>query len=309
MGKILKFMGISVLVALGALVWSFMPATLPVPADFSVQVPTANPPPEMRLSALNAGKMESDALFAWRGGPVGEKRDFGMGGILVQHPLGTLLFDTGFGRNVAQHFLTTPRMMQALSTYSEETPVADQLALAGIRPDGLVLTHAHWDHVSGIEDLPGVPVWVTQAEHDFIQGDSPHTALARSFAGVSYKIFEYSGGPYLGFERSLDVFGDGSVVLVPAGGHTPGSLIAFIATPDGKRYALLGDLVWQKEGVDLPAERPWLPRALVGEDTQQVRDLIVHMHQLQKAVPGLVLVPAHDRRVWESLPQLPAPGV
>jgi hypothetical protein len=46
---------------------------------------------------------------------------------------------------------------------SEVLPtVAEQLASAGISPSaltGIVLTHAHWDHVSGLEDLPGVPVF------------------------------------------------------------------------------------------------------------------------------------------------------
>jgi N-acyl homoserine lactone hydrolase len=36
-----------------------------------------------------------------------------------------------------------------------------------------------------------------------------------------------------------------------------------------------------------------------------VRGLIVRMHQLQRALPGLVVVPAHDRRVWDTLPKLP----
>jgi N-acyl homoserine lactone hydrolase len=45
------------------------------------------------------------------------------------------------------------------------------------------------------------------------------------------------------------VWGDGSIVLVPAPGHTPGSIVAFIALPTGKRYALIGDLTWQLEGV------------------------------------------------------------
>lgn len=292
---------------LGALGWTFTAETLPVGAAPAIIAPEAHPPEGMKLSAVMAGKMFSPAAFAYRGGSFAEERVFGMGGILVQHPQGALLFDAGFGRNVDAHFKTTPMMMQLTSKYAKEATVAEQLRAAGLDPKslkGVVLTHAHWDHVSGIEDLPGVPVWVTAAEQDYIRNGPELMALMRSFAGVSYQVYDFPQGPYLGYERSFDVFSDGSVVLVPAPGHTPGSIIAFVTLPSGARYALVGDLVWQTEGVDLPAQRPFLARDQVDWDAEQVRQGIVHMHQLQKTIPGLVVVPAHDRRAWEKLPHL-----
>lgn len=68
----------------------------------------------------------------------------------------------------------------------------------------------------------------------------------------------------------------------------------------------MGDLAWQKEGIDLPAEKPWISRKLVDWNEQDVRGLIVRMQQLQGAMPGLVIVPAHDRRVWDALPRFAA---
>jgi glyoxylase-like metal-dependent hydrolase (beta-lactamase superfamily II) len=145
---------------------------------------------------------------------------------------------------------------------------------------------------------------VNDQERSFIKYGDDATALIRSFGNLNYRVYNFPSGPYLGFNKSYDVFDDGSVVLVPASGHTPGSIIAFITLPGAKRYALIGDLVWQTEGIELPAEKPWISRRLVDWDDQRVRDLIVHMHQLQAAIPGLVIVPAHDRRVWDSLPKL-----
>jgi N-acyl homoserine lactone hydrolase len=140
----------------------------------------------------------------------------------------------------------------------------------------------------------------------FIRSGHEMSALAASFGDLLYRVYEFTSGPYLGFDRSLGVFDDGSVVIVPAPGHTPGSIIAFITLPSGKRYALVGDLVWQKEGIEIPAERPWLSRRGVDIDAAAVRREIVRMHQLQKAMPNLTIVPAHDRRVWEQLPTFPA---
>ncbi len=293
--------------ALGALAWSFAPVSLAVGEAPRVELPPAQPPPEMRIAVLHAGKMHSKAGFAYRGGNLGEPRVFGMAAILVQHPKGNLLFDAGFGSRVDAHVETIPPLMRRLSTYEKEATVAQQLAAAGIAQDsllGVVLTHVHWDHVSGLEDLPGVPVWVTQPELDFIRSGHEGAALASSFGALNYQVYDFNAGPYLGFERSFDVFGDGAVVLVPVPGHTPGSIIAFVNLPGGVRYALLGDLVWQREGVEIPAERPWLSSRMVDRDRAQVRRWIVHMHQLSQQLPGLVIVPAHDRRVLETLPTL-----
>lgn len=290
---------------LAALGWTFSAQRLPVGPAPAIAIPPAHPPAGMTLSALMAGKMFSPAAFAYRGGGFADERVFGMGSILVQHPQGTLLFDAGFGKNVDAHFRTIPWIAQVTSKYEKETTVAEQLRARHLEPAALkavIPTHAHWDHVSGLEDMPGAAVWVTQAERDFIASGHEMSALARSFGALNYHVYDFPNGPYLGFAHSYDVFGDGSVVLVPAPGHTPGSIIAFIALPSGKRYALIGDIAWQKEGVDLPAEKPWVPRRIADDRPDQVRALLVQLHQLQQAIPGLVIVPAHDRRVWESLP-------
>ena len=309
MKKILAAFAVFFVLSVAALAVSFSAQTLPVGEPLAFEIPKASPPVGTRLSVLPTGKMFNKAGFAYRGGDMSEVREFGMAGILLQHPRGALLFDAGFGRRVDEHFKTTPTLMQWTSKYEKGISVADQLTAAGLDPSrlpGIVLTHAHWDHVSGIEDLPGVPVWVNPAELAFVRSGSPMSALARSFGTQNYAVYEFNNGPYLGFEKSYDIYGDGSAVLVPAPGHTPGSIIAFINLPDGKRYALVGDLVWQREGVEIPAERPWLLRRLVDVDAAKVRDDIAHLNQIMKLMPDLVVVPAHDQRVLETLPRLPS---
>jgi glyoxylase-like metal-dependent hydrolase (beta-lactamase superfamily II) len=299
------------LLALGlsfaGLALTMTPATLPLTALPTLAQPVAHPPTGMKLIAIPSGSMQSRAAFAYRGGSLGEERSFAMGGILVQHPRGALLFDAGFGRNVDAHVRSSPLLLRSLTKYSKGTPVADQLAAAGIDPHGLmgiVPTHAHWDHVSGIDDMRDVPVFLTQKERDFILSGDPATGLIRSFGSLAYKVYGFPNGPYLGFDQSYDMFDDGSVVLVPAGGHTPGSIIAFVTLPEGTRYALVGDIVWQREGVEIPAERPWLARRMVDKDEAQVRTVIVRLHMLKERFPELIVVPAHDERVWAALPVL-----
>jgi glyoxylase-like metal-dependent hydrolase (beta-lactamase superfamily II) len=301
-------LGVLLLSGFGALAVSFMPASLPLAALPAIAEPVAHPPPGMTLRAIGAGNMYSQAAFSYRGGAFNQQRVFAMGGILVQHPRGKLLFDTGFGRNVDTHALGIPSLMRKFTRYDKGTPVARQLAAAGIELNalmGIVLTHAHWDHVSGIDDMREVPVFVSRKEREFIRSGGMYSELIRSFGALNYRVYDFPHGPYLGFDHSYDVFGDGSVVLVHAGGHTPGSIIAFITLPNAVRYALVGDLAWQREGIEIPAERPFLTR-MVDSDPAQVRAMLVRMHMLQQRFPKLVIVPAHDERVWSALPKLGA---
>lgn len=275
------------------------PPMLPAPA---------HPPAGMTIAALPSGATQSTAAMAYEGGRGDDKRTFVAGAILVDHPKGRLLFDAGYGRALAEHFKTAPKLMQLSVKPHLDQPVAEQLAAAGIAPSSLkavVLTHAHWDHVSGLANLPGVPVWVSREELAFINSGDAAGKLARDLGLKTYQAYDFPDGPYLGFDRSWDVFKDGSVVLVLAPGHTPGSIVAFINPPDGKRYALIGDTAWQAEGVDLPAQKPMLTR-FVDHDAAATKAMLERLHAIKLALPQLVVVPAHDNRVWETLPRLAA---
>lgn len=304
MKKIIILLLLIIIVAVLGLGSTFMAATLPLGESPRIEVPINSSPPQMSIDAIMTGKMFSKAGLAFRGGDLSEERVFAMGVIVVKHPQGNLIIDAGFGSEIDAHFATTPELMQRTSKYQAGRTVVEQLPQIDLSISDLhavILTHAHWDHVSGLADLPGVPVWVTSAELDFVNSDSEQTALARAIGVESYQAYSFKDGPYLGFNSSYDVFGDGAVVIVPATGHTPGSVIVFVNLPSKQRYAFIGDLAWQSEGVDIPAEKPWLPRVLVGEDREPVKQLLVRMHHLQKLMPELMVVPAHDQRVWDSL--------
>ncbi|HEX9297668.1 MAG TPA: MBL fold metallo-hydrolase [Polyangiaceae bacterium] len=294
--------------ASAALLWTFTPQRLTVSTEPLGALPKAEPPGEMTLSGLPTGAMHSRAGFAYRGGSLSESRDFTMTAALIQHPRGDLLIDTGFGRGVDAHFRAIPWVLRTLSTYVRGTPAADQLASAGYdlgRLAGVVITHAHWDHVSGLPDLPGVPVWMNADERRFVESGHRMGALMRSFGPLAIEEYRWDGGAYLGFPRSHDVWGDGSVVLVPAPGHTPGSVIVFVALPSGARYAFLGDLVWQREGIDLPAERPWPSRETVDADAADVRENIARVARVHAQFPDIVMVPGHDARASAEMPRFP----
>jgi N-acyl homoserine lactone hydrolase len=167
----------------------------------------------------------------------------------------------------------------------------------------ILLTHSHWDHVSGLPDFPGVPVWVTPQEHEFIR-KSGGMDFCKLFTGIRYEEYGFEGGPYLGFPASHDVYGDGSIVVVPAFGHTPGSVITFVTLHNGTRYAFVGDVVWQLEGITEREERPWITRRSADTDAEANSENLLRMVALKERLPELIIVPAHDIRAFAEMPKL-----
>jgi glyoxylase-like metal-dependent hydrolase (beta-lactamase superfamily II) len=253
--------------------------------------------------------MPSRKLFAYRGGGISEPYENGMAAILVRHPQASFLIDAGYGANVEQHWRTIPWLMRQLSSYDKEIPAAVQLQQNGISLDQIkfaVITHSHWDHISGLEDFPGLEVHMPRAERAFIEAGKYPGLIDQMIGKLNVKTFDFSGPPYENFTRSADLFNDGSVVLVPLPGHTDGSLGVFVNLRSGKRFLFTGDLTWALEGFELPAERPWMARKLVDVDEAEVRRSIVKIHQLMQKYPDLIVVPAHDRRVHDRIASLPA---
>ncbi|WP_434425125.1 MBL fold metallo-hydrolase [Nannocystis pusilla] len=301
------FLALAVGVPLAALANSFRAAPLPAPPELVGELPPASPPAEMALVHLPTGLTRRSAGFAYRGGAFSDRREFTMSAALVRHPRGDVLIDTGFGRDIDAHFGQMPLYFRATTRYEAATPAAQQLGATGYaraRLRGILLTHAHWDHVSGVPDFPGTPVLVPAEERAFIAEGGSLTAVAREFAEVRYEEYRFDGGPYLGFPASHDLYGDGAIVVVPAFGHTPGSVIVFVTLPGERRYAFLGDLVWQLEGITQRAERAWPLRVLADADAEGVRENLLRVAAIAARFPEIVLVPAHDARSFASLPRL-----
>ncbi len=286
---------------------TFSAAPLPMPSPLPGELPAASPPAAMSVHRLSTGVTHRSAAFAYRGGSFWDDRDFSMAAVLVKHPKGDLLIDTGFGRDIDQHFAMMPWAFRVITSYDKRVPARAQLDAAGYdakKLRGIVLTHAHWDHVSGVGDFPDIPVLVTAAERRFIRDGGTLSTVARSFTQARYEEYGFEDGPFLGFAKSHDLYHDGAIVLVPAPGHTPGSVIVFLALPNTKRYAFVGDLCWQLEGISEREERPWIQRSLADDDAAGVRANLLRMAAIAARFPELQIVPAHDARAMAKLPGL-----
>src|SRR5262249_7841326 len=154
-------------------------------------LPSATPPKDLAVFGVVTGVNHRVAALGYRGGSLFESRDFSMTGTLVKHPQGDLLIDTGLGRNIDEQFPTLPLILRAITFYSVRQTTVDQLKAAGYDLKSLraiLLTHAHWDHVSGLPDFPGVPVWITPQEREFIRKGA-HGQFGKPLLGIRYEEY------------------------------------------------------------------------------------------------------------------------
>lgn len=277
-------------------------SSLPMPLPWAGPLPDAAPPPDVAVHQLPTGTYDTRAVFAVRGGSFRDRRHFAAAAILVRHPKGDLLIDAGFGSDVAAHVAALPRIQRP--PYRPTATVAAQLDAGDYdrsRLLGVLVTHSHWDHVSGLGDLR-VPIWINSGEVRYAAEDPDGKVFRIVSAGHEIHEYSFDGPPYLGFPSSFDVHGDGSVVVALAGGHTTGSVVVFVTVPSGTRYAFIGDLTWQLDGIRRRVERPWLMRRLADSDPAEVREGLLRVVALADLMH---LVPAHDVDAYDGIPHLP----
>ena len=182
-------------------------------------LPQASPPSDMAIYQLPTGTYDTRAAFAYTGGSFSDKRHFAATAVLVMHPQGDFLIDAGFGADIAAHVHAHPWYTR--SAHQAASTARDQLDASGYdhgRLRGVLITHSHWDHVSGLDRLQ-VPIWTNAGELQYAADSRDGTVFRTVSPGHEIHRYEFGNGPYLGFASSYDVHGDGSVVLALAGGH------------------------------------------------------------------------------------------
>jgi glyoxylase-like metal-dependent hydrolase (beta-lactamase superfamily II) len=269
----------------------------------------AGPSDKVRVSIIRTGTVSTLEKFAFADGSLLRKVALNHSAVLVDHPKGRIMFDTGLGRDIdAQFSQDMPWWGRPLFTYDKRAGAADQLARAGERtPDAIVLSHGHWDHASGLPDFPAVPVWMPREEQGFLAHEHRGSVFPSQFAQSKQRerAISLADQPFAGYARSLDVFGDGKVVLVGMPGHTPGSVGLMVETSGGAKLFFVGDVVWTAGALATGSPKFWLPSRLVDHDRAATLAAVQQLRQFAHAYPDVMVVPAHDAAQQDKLGYFP----
>ena len=206
---------------------------------------------------------------------------------LIKHPKGMALFDTGLGvryRRAADAQIGGPG-----PDFDESADIAMRLRAMDVDPaevKWIINSHLHLDHCGGNASIPNATVIVQSRE----------LAVARAQAdGKMYNPLDYEvGHPFLAIDGEYDLYGDGSVILFPTFGHTPGHQSARVKLPGGD-VILAADCCYLKRNLDELTTSPTdHDRAASLETLRRLSDL---------RGQGVRIFYGHDPEFWRGVPQ------
>jgi len=204
------------------------------------------PPQAVRLYILDGGTLESDpARYRLTKEEVSAPQ-LSVVAALIVHPKGTLMWDTGAIADDSWAPAGRPVQRRLVLNNSQErrvtlrTTMKAQLAAIGYTPDAityLALSHYHWDHTANANQFVKSTWLARKIERDaMLPETAPEPPQPSTFADLK------NGKTVVIQEDDHDVFGDGTVVLKLAKGHTPGHQVLYVKLAKTGGVVLSGDL-------------------------------------------------------------------
>ncbi len=156
------------------------------------------------------------------------------------------------------------------------------------------MSHLHQDHIGGLGELSQANIVVSQAEWSTLSSPLPELRglITRhiDLPGLHWQRVEPAptDDPSLApFDQSHDLFGDGSLVLLPTPGHTPGSMSLLVRQAGLAPLLMVGDLTYD---VHL-CEHGHVPGVGKRRGLQKATAMV---NKMRERMPDLVVLPAHD---------------
>ncbi|MCL2459488.1 MAG: MBL fold metallo-hydrolase [Desulfobulbus sp.] len=254
-----------------------------------------------------------------------------------------LLYDAkpaDLDRLLARMFVGNPSMQTAVNAYLINTGehlvlidagaaqllgpglghVVDNMKAAGYEPaqvDTVVITHLHADHIGGLIDQEGKPLFpqaailVAQIDHDYWLSEKT-AAAAPEAARPFFKMARDVAAPYLA-NGHWKTFAEGTVLVpgvkaVKAYGHTPGHT-AYAVESAGQKLLIWGDVVhahavqFAKPGVsieyDTDRKQAVATRKALMKEMAASQSLVAGMHL---PFPGIGHVRAEGKGSYAWVP-------
>lgn len=116
--------------------------------------------------------------------------------------------------------------------------------LEGKQIDCILMTHLDCDHVSGVHDFKKKKIICAREEYEYACKNS--IRYGKLLNNLTFEYIDFKKDDNAIFEKSADIFGDGSVIAYLTPTHSAGSVIYKI-TENGKYYLIVGDNGYKKD--------------------------------------------------------------
>lgn len=209
---------------------------------------------------------------------------------LIRHPeKGMAIFDTGLHHRFRRELDAQLGPEEVGFDFREGDELAARLRAAEIDPADIrwvINSHLHIDHCGGNGAFPNATIVIQRSELDF--------ARARA-DGMIYSEDDFeTGQSFLAVHGEHDLWGDGSLVLFPTYGHTPGHQSARVRLASGD-VVLTSDCCYLERNLDDLRVSPG------NFDNEMSLDVLRHLRALREG--GTRLLFGHDPDQWLDVPQ------
>lgn len=224
---------------------------------------------------------------------------------LVQHPdAGAVLIDTGLHSSVA----TDPRgnLGRVNTLFMDPRMEPGQAARERVRQLGVdpaaveqvVLTHLHVDHASAIEEFAGATFIVDRTEWEAARASHhPSYHCPQLDLPLDWRFVDFAGRDAHareGFERVVDVLGDGSLLAISTPGHSAGHMSVLVRLRT-REILIAGDAAFTRRALD----EGTMPMYLT--DEEGFRDSLSALRRWADSHPEALVIPGHDPTLWDTL--------
>ncbi len=200
--------------------------------------PRPKAPKSLRLYIFDCGTIHTTTVDAYslKKEEVGST-EMAIPCLLIVHPKGALMWDNG---DIPDRAFPPGGGPAKAGVVTQDKPLLPQLAAVGYTPADikfLAMSHYHGDHMANANSFAGSIWLVRKVERDRMFSSEP---IPRSDP-ANYNLLKNSKTVIID-EDDYDVFGDGTVIIKSAPGHTPGHQVLFLKLAKTGPVVLSGDL-------------------------------------------------------------------
>lgn len=231
--------------------------------------------PDLPFGGDNSNLLKASGLFTKKADRIW----LPVSAYLIEHPKGLFLVDTGWSRDMSPEGVFDKKAQikhlgsrilyevnQGVVPVGQTVP--EQLEELGYKPsdlDYVLMTHLDCDHASGLEAVKEAKhIWVAQDELEFAHKNRFVRYQSKWWDNVDMTAFEWNAteGP---FQKSYDLFNDGSIQLISIPGHADGLFAVKVTNDSGQFVFLASDAGY--------AEQSWKELILPGISSDKEKQM------------------------------------
>jgi hypothetical protein len=255
----------------------------------------------LKLHVFVSGHVRAPEAMLRRGGSVRRTRTLPLPVFVLRHPRrGLVLVNTGPAQTPPTGAGLRTNLLGALlgQELLPGDPVSEQMRRAGLDPEKVrwvILTTMEAAHTGDLKVFPNARVVVSQAEEAHARR-GPVGYRVEDFDEVAqWKVIAFDDAAPLGtFPAHVDLFADGTCLLIDAAGSTPGAVALLLRLP--QRPVLLADGL-----APLPESVRYAARPTRAADLEQWWQGIWRLKRFKDLEPRLLVVPGRDPSPLEGI--------